>query len=446
MCGAPGRIRTYDPLVRSQVLYPAELRVLNNVYYRNREERIITEMIQINTFADAHAALQPYVLALPPAHQAYSLTRMRKLMKALKNPQDRLRVIHVAGTSGKTSTSYYVAAMLAQTGRRVGLTVSPHLMEVNERLQIDLLPLPEATYAATLDEFLSLIEPLAVKPTYFELLIAMAYWYFAREAVDYAVIEVGLGGLLDSTNVCHRSDKICVITDIGLDHQTILGNSLASISQQKAGIIQPHNEVFCYRQAPEVLDAIFDRATTQKANLHVYDYSQMAQTSPAMPSFQQRNWQLAAHVFDGIRQRDNLPELSYERWEKTKKTYIPGRMEVVLYQGRTLILDGAHNPQKMQALLASIKVMYGSSPIAVLAAFKDSKDSEACLRLLARQANKIVLTQLSEESVPKLPIFGGNILVTLGIPRAFEQLLSSPETLLVVTGTFKLVQAVKQLI
>lgn len=415
-----------------------------HVYHRIREACIITGMHRIKTFAGARAALQPYVLALPPAHQAYTLTRMRKLMAALDNPQDKLRIVHVAGTSGKTSTSYYIAAMLGEAGQRVGLTVSPHIMEVNERLQLNLLPLAEVAYCDALSEFLALVEPLAVQPTYFELLIAMAYWYFAREAVEYAVVEVGLGGLLDSTNVCSRADKICVITDIGLDHQAILGDTLAAISQQKAGIIQLHNEVFCYQPAPEIMAAVTARVLDQEAKLHTYQYNQAAESNHSMPAFQQRNWQLAAHVFEALRQRDGLSELSFNQWEQTKQTYIPGRMEIVQYKSKTIILDGAHNPQKMQALLASLTAMYGMKPIAVLAAFKPTKDISNCLELLEQRADTIIFTQLSAGAVIEAPETSINMIIKPDIHQAFRQLLECKQSILVVTGSFYLIQAIKQ--
>ncbi|MDL2341792.1 MAG: Mur ligase family protein [Patescibacteria group bacterium] len=400
----------------------------------------------IKTFSEVQAVLEPYIQELPTVHQAYSLSRMLELLLALGNPQDKLRIVHVAGTSGKTSTCYYLAAMLGQAGQKVGLTVSPHIMEVNERLQINLEPLAEPAYCAALTEFIAIVETLAVRPTYFELLIAMAYWYFAKEGVDYAVVEVGLGGLLDSTNVCSRPDKVCIITDIGLDHQAVLGDTLAAISSQKAGIIQAGNAVFCYRQAPVVLAAIEARAISKNARLTLYDFLPNPQDNLKLPSFQQRNWQLAAKVYDYIRIRDGLAELSAGAWTGTKQIYIPGRMEVVQYEGKTLILDGAHNPQKMQAFLTSVSQMYASESIAALAAFKATKDATGCLQSLTAIANRVILTQLAAGNEIPATLPTGNVENVTDIPAALKQLIAGDETLLLVTGSFMLVQSIKQLI
>ena len=190
-------------------------------------------------------------------------------MDYLGNPQNQLKVIHVAGTSGKTSTSYYAAALLAATGKKVGLTVSPHIAEINERVQINLLPMPEAEFCKELSEFLALIETSQINPSWFEFLIAFDYWEFAKQAADYAVVEVGLGGLLDGTNVIDRADKVCIITDIGLDHVRVLGHSLPEIAAQKAGIIQPRNVVFSYSQAANITDIIKNQAEQMQAELHL---------------------------------------------------------------------------------------------------------------------------------------------------------------------------------
>ena len=184
-------------------------------------------MPQIHTLAEANLALRPFY---DYSRTAYTLDVMKALMEHLGNPQNQLRVLHVAGTSGKTSTAYYCAALLKEAGKKVGLSVSPHVDTVNERLQINGQPMPEAEFCKVLSEFLDVVAESGIKPSYFELLVAMTYWEFARQKVDYAVIEVGLGGLRDGTNVIERADKVCLITDIGLDHTEILGHTLTKIT------------------------------------------------------------------------------------------------------------------------------------------------------------------------------------------------------------------------
>src|SRR5712691_3519862 len=159
----------------------------------------------MRNFAEARVALHAYVSSRP-SERTYTLERMMQLMAYLGHPQDTLKIMHVAGTSGKSATAYYAAALLMAAGKRVGLTVSPHAVEVNDRVQINLTPLPEQTFCQELSVFLGLVTKSGITPTYFELLIAFAYWEFVCQRVDYAVVEVGLGCMVDATNVITRRD------------------------------------------------------------------------------------------------------------------------------------------------------------------------------------------------------------------------------------------------
>lgn len=261
----------------------------------------------ITDLQQAYKILKSYVPAKSP--DGYSLDTMLAMMSALGNPQNNYKVVHVAGTSGKTSTAYYIADMLRRAGAKVGLTVSPHVTEVNERVQINGLSLAEAKFCSELDIFLKIINKLSINPSYYELLVAFAFWEFDRQNVDYAVVEVGLGGLLDGTNVIDRADKLCVITDIGLDHVRLLGNTLPEITTQKAGIIQPNNCVVCYRQGPEVYDVIQRVCKQKQAILKLADEPILDSVS-TMQLFQQRNWNLAKTVFDIVADRDGLVSLN----------------------------------------------------------------------------------------------------------------------------------------
>jgi dihydrofolate synthase/folylpolyglutamate synthase len=346
-----------------------------------------------NSFEEVRAALAIYTQAPRPVWTPYKLERMTNLMTALGNPQNALKIVHVAGTSGKTSTSYYTAAMLGQMGYKVGLTVSPHLDEVNERLQINLEPVPEQEYCRAFGEFHTLLTELDVQPSYFELLVAFAFWYFERQAVDYAVIEVGLGGLLDGTNVINREDKVCIITDIGIDHAAILGHSLGEIASQKAGIIMPGNHVFCYTQGPEVDVEIASRAAEQSATLYASDYDVVQGESVQLPAFQRRNWQLAARAYSYLARRDNLRPMSADDWLATQKTYVPGRMDIVQVQDKTIIMDGAHNPQKMAALVASLRETLGQQKVTAVISFKEDKDIPETLKCLDGICETIIATE-----------------------------------------------------
>jgi dihydrofolate synthase/folylpolyglutamate synthase len=312
----------------------------------------------------------------------YKLDRMRQLMQLLGNPQDKLRVVHVAGTAGKTSTCYFIAKMLQLSGQRVGLTVSPHVTAVNERVQINGKPLAEKEFCRLLAGFLETPGLEDLKPTYFEVLVAFAYWVFARQQVDYAVVEVGLGGLLDGTNVITRADKVCVITDIGFDHVEILGDTLQKIATQKAGIIQPGNAVFMLEQPTEVRAAIQTYAVKQGGHLHVLRQNH-TEVPLELPLYQRRNWSLARQVSAFVAERDSLDALHLEKVDWT----VPGRMERI----GNFILDGAHNPGKFTALVDSLRQAYPNQKLTFIIGMIETKQqyAEECLRLIAPLAEHI---------------------------------------------------------
>ena len=416
-------------------------------------------MKQIRNFAEANDALAQF---LPNTRVvgSYSLNKPRALMDYLGNPQNQLKVIHVAGTSGKTSTSYYAAALLAVTGKKVGLTVSPHIAEINERVQINMLPMPEAEFCMELTEFLALIETSKINPSWFEVLIAFDYWEFAKQAVDYAVVEVGLGGLLDSTNVIDRTDKVCIITDIGLDHVRVLGNSLPEIAAQKAGIIQLHNAVFSYRQAANITDVIENQAAQKQAELHLIEPSLMPPASLSfLPLFQQRNFALAEQAVDYVIKRDGMAPLSFRQILAAARTHIPARMEIFKYKDKIIILDGAHNAQKLQALVKSIKAKYPDQPVAAIVSFSvlnaDSRLHDG-LQELSNLVDYVITTEFSinqdvhQQSVDTDVVvqtgrdIGLNSVVVVKDPiEALKTLLARPEKILLVTGSFYLLNPIR---
>lgn len=415
---------------------------------------------KLKSFDDVHKALADFVPATHSVHHAYTLTRIRELMEFLGNPQDTYQIIHVAGTSGKTSTSYYLAGMLKEAGKKVGLTVSPHIDEVNERVQINLKPLAEAKFCSQLQTFLDLVEKSATKPTYHELLIAFAYWVFARDKVDYAVIEVGLGGLLDSTNVINRPDKICVITDIGLDHTAILGRTLPEIASQKAGIIKPHNAVFMHSQSEAVMEVVREVCSQQQAELQELHAPAADQLPLSLPLFQRRNWFLAFTTFLWLRQRDGLEPLDGSQLTSTTRTYVPARMEVIRVGHRTLIMDGAHNSQKLEALVSSIRQQFPGTPAAILLSMAQGKGPklDSNLKHLRGLAGHVIITafktqqDLYKVSVDPLKIAAAcdrlgfkNFEVISDPEEAYAALLKRPEPLLLITGSFYLISHIRQL-
>jgi dihydrofolate synthase/folylpolyglutamate synthase len=415
-------------------------------------------MPPLTSFTEVQQELKQYVPAAGTLGAHYRLVGMRRLMAALGNPQEAYRVIHVAGTSGKTSTSYFAAALLQAAGQKVGLTVSPHIDEVNERVQINLTPLAETIYCQEFTEFLAIVRQADLRPTYFELLIAFAYWEFARQSVDYAVVEVGLGGLLDGTNVIDRADKVCVITDIGLDHTQILGSDLASIAAQKAGIIQRHNPVFSYPQAAPAMAVIRQTCRQRTAALHEIALPLSTEASSGVPSFQARNWGLAYAAVQYVVERDELPSVAADVLRQTRLTLVPARMEARAWGGKVIIFDGAHNAQKMSMLSLAMRQRYAPTEVAALFGLVADKDDQlqAAVAEVAAMAQAIITTSFpAGQDLPRVTLPAAEVAVACqsagctdvraaaDVKAAVGLLLARPEPVLLVTGSFYLIQVVR---
>ncbi|HVS58116.1 MAG TPA: Mur ligase family protein [Candidatus Saccharimonadales bacterium] len=420
-------------------------------------------MPKITNMAEANAALLPYVpLVARLTGKDTTLDRIRVLMNLCGNPQDKIKIVHIAGTSGKTSTAYFMAALLRAAGKQVGLTVSPHVDSVTERVQIDGKPVDEHTFCQGLGEFLDIVEQMPERPSYFELLYAFSFWMFERAGVNYAVIETGMGGLHDATNIAARADKVCIITDIGFDHMHILGNTLAAIAAQKAGIIHEHNQAFMYRQSDEVTNVVQQWAdahqaslvlTTEEAERHSYQ----ADFQPHMPEYQQRNWLLAHRTYKFLCERDGLPKLNADQLHRTQQIQVPARMDKRTVQGKTIIMDGAHNAQKMTTFLASFQHEYPGIKPAVVLAMKDGKEPADIGPLLAPLASRVVLTtfdtsqDLPAKSIP--PSVLADIFAKAGVKNlqtipdqheAYQAMLGGPEPVCIITGSFYLLSQLRE--
>lgn len=391
---------------------------------------------------------------------AYSLDRMYQLMELLGNPQNELKIVHVAGTSGKTSTCYYTNALLVAAGQKTGMTVSPHVDEINERVQINGVPLEAQTFCAYFNDFLAIPGLHELKPSYFECMVAFAFWVFVREKVEYAVVEVGLGGLGDGTNVIDRDDKVCVITDIGYDHMNVLGDTIVQITHQKAGIIQPHNLVFTMQQEPQVLEGIQHTADAQAASLAIVRPSQVAMLA-GLPPFAARNWQLAYATYQAIAVRDGLPELSEATLRRTAHTTVPARMEVIEVAGKTVVLDGSHNQQKLAALRAGLEQRFGDQPKALLISFVRTKAdlvNQAAQEIVPSFGSIIVTSYQTSQDFHHSSLelkdievacqeAGATDVASIADPvEAFQALLNRPEPVIVVTGSFYLLNHIRPII
>jgi dihydrofolate synthase / folylpolyglutamate synthase len=384
------------------------------------------------------------------------LDRIVPLMERAGNPQDRLKVVHIAGTSGKTSTAYFMAALLKASGSSVGLTVSPHVDTITERVQLNGLPISDALFCAELTAFLEIVEQVEQKPSYFELLYAFSLWVFERSGVDYAVIETGMGGLFDATNVVRRADKVCIITDIGYDHIHILGDTLAQIAGQKIGIAHTGNNVFTYQQQPEVMGVYRDWIARQQAVLHTIDPTP-SDTPAGLPDYQYRNWYLACKTYEFLAGRDALPDLTPTAVAQTQHTNVPARMDTKTIQNKTVIMDGAHNEQKIQAFTESYKRLYPDTKPVILVAFKSGKDYRATISTLAGITNEIIVSTFNTtQDLPAVAATPKDIAddfrhagvdTVHEIPdphEAFQYLLTTEGAIKIVTGSFYLISQIRK--
>ena len=350
------------------------------------------------------------------------LDGIRRVIHALDllwQPQHQYQVIHIAGTSGKGSTCQYLADGFRALRYKVWLTVSPHLIHVTERFVVQ----GQQISPAQLRDLLQLIHPVIVQTaqdigqtlSYFEVLMVCAYTRFARCVVQIAVIETGLGGYYDASNVVTRPDKVCVLTDIGLDHTEILWPTLSDITYQKAMITHPGNHVRFHTQSDIVNQMIQTIVTQQWWFTHPYQWENLTQIddSSFQTSFtsqiddqdctlsvyggpyQCKNAHLALRV---ITDRCHLHDLSYDiaiLANVLSQTRIPARHMPLQIADHLVRLDGAHNPQKMSAYIDYIHTLYPDGCHMILA-YKQGKDWHEMMQIISPCAKSFGLIRMNQ--------------------------------------------------
>ena len=313
------------------------------------------------------------LIAHPPEKHD-RLVYVAHILKIIGNPQNQIPAIHIAGTSGKGSTAYYATSLLNRAGYTTGTLVSPHIASVAERSLINGQPLPEQEYLHYFQAFANLYIAHSLHLSYFEFLTIFSFWLFKEMGIDYIIIEVGIGGRLDTTNVISRSPTVRVITDIGLDHTELLGNTLTEIAQEKAGIIHQNDLVVMNRQTPDVEVVVQQQTDAQCAQLSIAS-PVASDFLKILPDFQQRNWALAYRAVEKRLALDKKPPLPKEVLEKSVYITIPGRLEKRNVDGVNIIFDVAHNPQKIHALVDSLRKLYPDKKPIFVVAFGQNKHS-----------------------------------------------------------------------
>ncbi|MQP83401.1 bifunctional folylpolyglutamate synthase/dihydrofolate synthase [Streptococcus mitis] len=336
----------------------------------------------------------------------FGLERMVELLALRGNPHLKLKVIHIGGTNGKGSTIAFLKNMLEKLGLRVGVFSSPYLIHYTDQISINGESIPVTRLEALIADYQSLLEGEAAAnlqgTTEFEIITAIAYDYFALEQVDVAIMEVGMGGLLDSTNVCQPI--LTGITTIGLDHVALLGDTLEAIAEQKAGIIKQGIPLVTGRIAPEAL-AVIDRIAEgkdapifaygtdyqvryQKSMVtgEVFDYTSVVRQGRFQTGLlglhQIENAGMAIALLDNFCQEDGRELASnHVLAQALEETSWPGRLEIVSREP-LMILDGAHNPHAIKALLATLQERFADYRKEILFTCIKTKALEDMLDLL----------------------------------------------------------------
>lgn len=418
-------------------------------------------------------------LAGSPSHK-FDLAHMRALLEAMGNPERRFASVLIAGTNGKGSTAATLASILQVAGYTTGLYTSPHLVRINERIRVD-------GHVAGDDEFVaayehveriarSLVEDktLPWHPSFFEMLTAMAFELFARAGVSVAVLEVGMGGRLDATNVVEP--LVSIITDISLDHQKFLGNTIAEIAAEKAGIIKPGGTVVTLPQHPAANDvighAILDReakaisavkhmppispgaASTMGEGLGVhnqYPLEVMGQTihvdSPLPGRHQLRNLALAIAAAEELASF-GFPVTAKQIEQGIRDTRWPGRFQVIPAHNnrlqRELIFDVAHNPDGAWALRSALNEHIGDRPVTLVFGAMQDKAFLEMVQILFPIASQVVVThaknpraastaQLADAAQRVGTEVTETTSVEFAVLRAAE--MTAPDGVIVITGS-----------
>jgi dihydrofolate synthase/folylpolyglutamate synthase len=330
----------------------------------------------------------------------FGLTNTFKLAELAGNPHNRLRFIHVAGTNGKGSTCAMLESIYRASGLRVGLFTSPHLVGFSERIQVNRRQIPEQEVARLVEQMRPLLQqfPQEDHPTFFEVVTVMALQYFAAEKCDLVIWETGLGGRLDATNIVRPLASI--ITNIQYDHQKYLGESLASIAAEKAGIIKPGIAVITGTDAPEALEVIRAKAVELGSPLEVVPRDEARRSAlDSLPLLGEHQKMNAAVALATVRALQNVFPCDEEVITfGLSKVHWPGRLQLVTRSsGQKVLLDGAHNVSGAESLVAALKTYFPErKPVLILGVLRDKDWSHMC-ETLAPQASRIILVPVQSE-------------------------------------------------
>jgi len=408
----------------------------------------------------------------------FNLGRMEKLLSLLGNPHKKVATVHIGGTKGKGSTATMLAKMLEANNYKVGLYTSPHVVSLHERITVNSRMIKESEMVGLLNRAYGPVEKMSKTdcPTFFEIMTALAFMYFVDTKVDIAVIETGLGGRLDSTNVI--KPKVVGITSLSIDHQQQLGETIDSIAKEKAGIFKRGVPVVTVQQEPEAMRVLKSRASSVKAPLSVtgddIDFSYRFETSredgphtrvclttqtskfehlrvPLHGKHQAINCGLALAMLDKL--KSSGYEIDNEKaTEGLNNVSLTGRMEMICDDPRVMI-DAAHNAASIQVLMHAIGQNIPYDSMVVIFGCNKDKDVEGMLRQLQYGADKVIFTRsnsakaMSPQDLTEIytEICGKmcQTAVSLGEALRLARSAITREDLICITGSFYLIGEAK---
>lgn len=336
------------------------------------------------------------------------LSNIQNLMEVLGNPQDKLKYIHIAGTNGKGSTASMLSSILMKAGYKTGLYTSPYINRFNERIQVNGKNIPDESLIKAAEKVKTAMEKAECTPTEFEIITAIGFLYFYERKCDIVVLEVGLGGRLDSTNII-KSSEVSVITAIGIDHTNELGDTVEQIAREKAGIIKENSSVVVYQQEKNIIDEIEKICKEKSSNMLVADFNNIQELdySLAYQSFNYGEYKnlklglLGDHQLSNASVVINTVEvLRTKGWNISDKdlyfglenTKWPARFEV-LKEKPTFIVDGAHNPHGVATLKRNITKYFSDKKIIFLTGVLKDKDYETIYDYIAPFAKSFIVVQ-----------------------------------------------------
>lgn len=403
------------------------------------------------------------------------LERIKKLLEALGNPHLNKKIIHIAGTKGKGSTSVFITNLLMTHGFKVGLYTSPHLQCFRDRISINKKLIESSYFGENIFKIKEIYENDPIfkeigEPTLFEILTALAFKYFDENRVDFIVLEVGLGGRLDATNIIDKP-LVSIITTIDYDHTDILGNTLKKIAYEKAGIIKNDSFVISSKQKDDAIEVIINRAKELNSKLYIEDidfinynlnfskdktiFSYKSERNifenlelKLLGRYQVSNSSLAIKALEILEEKNCLKINEKKLREGLFNSFIAGRGEIIEKFGRIFIIDGSHNVVSISEIKNFVKTYFNCDKINLIFGVLGDKDIEGIFRVLIPIIDKVIFTApegAKERRVSPIKlneIFrklnpNSKTLVTKNIREAFEESFSFFDNKpIIITGSF----------